>query len=126
MVISPLATFYFTFPSFILYLMRRFCIIIVVLFCHIPTILATEPEYQASKKERFTQYVAGIKYLETANRLSQEEKIVYYKKLVEITGFNAETAQTYIGKYKNDPERWLKVIESVLEIVNPPAEKEEE
>ena len=106
--------------------MKRFCVIIVVLFCNISTILATEPEYQASKKERFIQYLAGIKYLETANRLSKEDKIVYYKKLVEITGFNVETAQTYIEKYENDPERWLKVIESVLGIVNPPVEKEEE
>jgi hypothetical protein len=106
--------------------MKRFCVIIVVLFCIISTVLATEPEYQAPKKERFIEYLAGIKYLETANRLSKEDKIAYYKKLVEITGFNAETAQTYIEKYENDPERWLKVIESVLQIVNPPVEKGEE
>ena len=106
--------------------MRRFCIIILVLFYCVPTILATEPEYQASKKERFVQYLAGIKYLETANRLSKEDKVAYYNKLVEITGFNAETAQTYVEKYQDDPERWLKVIESVLEIINPPVEKKEE
>lgn len=106
--------------------MRRFSIIILVLFYCIPTIFATEPEYQASKKERFEQYLAGIKYLETANRLSIEDKVAYYNKLVEITGFNAETAQAYMEKYQDNPERWLKVIESVLEIVNTPLEKEEE
>ena len=90
------------------------------------TVFAVEPEYQVSKKERFAQYCAGIKYLETANRLSTEDKVAYYKKLVEITGFNAETAQAYIKKYQDDPERWLKVIESVSEIINPPLEKEKE
>ena len=97
----------------------------MVLFYCIPTIFATEPEYQASKKERFKQYIAGIEYLESANRLSKEEKVAYYNKLVEITGFNAETAQTYMEKYQDDPERWLKIIESVLEIVNPTLEKKE-
>lgn len=78
------------------------------------------------EKERFKQYIAGIEYLESANRLSKEEKVAYYNKLVEITGFNAETAQTYMEKYQDDPERWLKIIESVLEIVNPTLEKKEE
>lgn len=97
----------------------------VVLFYCIPTIFAMEPEHQASKKERFKQYIAGIEYLESANRLSKEEKTAYYNKLVEITGFNAETAKTYMEKYQDDPERWLKVIESVLEIINPTLEKKE-
>ena len=106
--------------------MKSLFIIIMMLFYCLGTVFATEPEYQDSKKERFKQYLAGIKYLETANRLSIEEKVAYYEKLVEITGFNAETAQNYIKKYQDDPERWLKVIESVLEIINPPLEKKEE
>ena len=106
--------------------MKSFFIIITVLFYCFGIAFTTEPEYQDSKKERFKQYLAGIKYLEAANNLSEEEKLVYYKKLVEITGFNAETAQAYIEKYQEDPERWLKLVESVLEIINPPLEKKEE
>ena len=98
----------------------------MVIFYCIPAIFAAEPEYPASKKERFGQYLAGIKYLEAANSLSIEDKIVYYKKLVEITGFNVKTARTYMKKYQDDPERWLKVIESVLEIITPDLEMKEE
>ena len=99
----------------------------MVLFYYGATIFAAEPQYQASKKERFGQYLAGIKFLEAANRLSIEDKVAYYKKLVEITGFTAEEAHEYIKKYEDTHERWIKLIDSVLEMINnPPDIKEKE
>lgn len=89
-------------------------------------VYATEPQDQSSKKERFVHYFTGIKYLEAANNLSKDDKAAYYKKLVEITEFDVEKAQSFIEKYRDDPERWLKIIESVLEIINPLIEKEKE
>ena len=93
---------------------------------YIQGVSAVEPDFQVSKKERFSQYLAGIEYLDAADGLTAEEKAGYYKKLVEITGFNAQTAQEYMKKYQDDPERWLKVITAVMEIVNTPTEKKEE
>lgn len=98
----------------------------MILFYSTLTVFASEQKFQAPRKERFKQYLAGIKYLEAANRLAKEEQVAYYKKLVEITGFDAKKAQTFMEKYKDDPVRWLKVIESVLEIINTPLEKKEE
>jgi len=98
----------------------------MILFYCIPAVFASEQKFQTSGKERFKQYLAGIKYLEAANRLAKEEQIAYYKKLVEITGIDAKKAQTFLEKYKDDPERWLKVIESVMEIINTPLKKKEE
>lgn len=121
---------YFLHPSFILFPMRYFYPIIVIIlytFISIHAANTAEPKYQDTKKERFKQYLTGIKYLETANTLSEEEKVVYYKKLVEITGFTAEDAHEYIKKYEDTPERWIKLIESVLEMINnPPDIKEKE
>ncbi len=116
----------FSYPIIYFRIMRRFCFTILVLFCCLPTLFASEQKFQASGKERFRQYLAGIKYLEAANRLVTEDQIAYYNKLVEITGFTAQKAQTYLKKYQDDPKQWLKVIESVMEIINTPLNKEEE
>ncbi len=106
--------------------MRRFCFTILVLFFSLPIVFASEQKFQASGKERFRQYLAGIKYLEAANRLAIEDQVAYYNKLVEITGFNVPKAQAYLKKYRDNPERWIKIIESVMEIINTPLEKKEE
>lgn len=99
---------------------RFFCIILLGILYSLITVYASEPTYQASKKERFKQYIAGIKYLESATTLAQEEKGSYYRKLVALTGFTAETAHAYAKKYEDTPEKWIKLIDSVLARVTAP------
>ena len=99
-----------------------FSIIIVLLYL---SAFGAGPNFEASKKERFTQYVAGIKYLEVANTLSQEEKVAYYSKLVELTGFSSVLAKKYCDLYADKPGKWVKIIESVITLLNEPIETEE-
>jgi len=112
-------------PLFILYRMIRFSLMLPLFLLLIQGVPGVESGHQVSTKERFSCYLAGIEYLQAADGLSAEEKADYYKKLVEITGFNAQTAQEYMKKYRHEPERWQKVIESVMEIINTPTEKKE-
>ena len=79
-----------------------------------------------SKQERFAQYLAGIEYLEAAQRLSVEEKAAYYARLTVITGVSAHEAKAWVARYGDDPRRWGAILESVLAIVNPPTEHKEE
>ncbi len=106
--------------------MNNFIITIATFLIAVLAISAAEPEQrQISKKEHFKRYLVGIKYLEAANNFSREEKVAYYNKLVEITGFTAEKANDYAKRYENTPEKWLQLIESVVEMINKPPEKEE-
>lgn len=106
--------------------MRQICIAILILTSTLFTNFASEPKHQPSKKERFKQYLIGIHYLENARDFSIEEKISYYKQLVKITGFTAEMASDYIERYKDNPEKWIKLINSVIEIINNPDSSDKE
>ncbi len=69
---------------------------------------------QGDKQQRFEQYLIGIKHVESAYSLSEPEKMAYYKKLVEITGFTADSAKVYVEKYREHPEKWAKLIDDII------------
>ncbi len=91
---------------------------LVIAFCGMLFVLAgSDDSKQVSEQERFEQYLIGIKYLEAATDLSVEEKVAYYNKLVELTGFSADKTKTFLDNYKDDPQKWEKIISSVVSIL---------
>lgn len=76
---------------------------------------AGEKNFVQSEQQRFTHYLVGIKYLEHAQNLTLEEKLSLYKKLVELTGFDAQSAVDYTDKFKNDPQKWENIVKSVID-----------
>jgi hypothetical protein len=95
--------------------MNKFYLVVIVIISGLLfSLLSSEDKDTGSDHERFEQYIIGIKYLESAKELSTEEKIEYYKKLVEITDFSAEKAKDYINQYKDNPEKWEKKVNSVI------------
>lgn len=65
----------------------------------------------------FVQYIAGVEMLRRSRILNHEERVAYYKKLVEVTGINGEYAAERIRSYRGRPEKWKKINEAVISII---------
>lgn len=77
-------------------------------------LLGSEEINTGSEHKRFGHYLIGIKYLELATSLSIKEKIAYYNKLVQLTGFTAVLAKSYLEQFEDNPQKWEKIISSVI------------
>ncbi len=91
--------------------------IIVIFFFFIIHLFGSEDKGQINQEDQFNQYLIGIEYLESTKDLSEKEKVIYYKKLVEITGISADSAKKYIAQYKNNPKEWIKKIDYIIKII---------
>ena len=98
--------------------MKKTTIVVLIICGGLFSLFSGPNESSAeTEPERFRQYLIGIKYLETANELSHEEKVAYYEKLVALTDFTADKAKKYLMQYKDDPEKWEKIISSVIKML---------
>jgi hypothetical protein len=66
------------------------------------------------------RYIAGIELLNNASSLSPSEKTACYRRLVALTGVDAQCAETLIRGYHDRPEQWQKIQKSVLATIEQP------
>lgn len=110
----------------------KFNVLILILFISTPHLAvhlyAEEPVKVtglSGEERRLAVFLAGIELLETERSITPDEKSAWFEKLKELTGFDAESANLVIDKFKNNPEKWAKVLELASQEVKLKLAKEE-
>lgn len=76
--------------------------------------------------KKLARFIAGIEFLEAERTLSPAEKSEWYKKLCELTGLSTEKAEIIVDRFKNNPEKWAKVLEYASQEVKKKEPKKED
>ena len=79
-------------------------------------ILFTTFVISASSIGDMNHFLAGVILLNGNNKLSQEEKTQQFRKLGVITGVSGQDAKKFVESYRNRPEEWKKIYESIVDI----------
>jgi hypothetical protein len=80
----------------------------------------------AAAADAFAQYLAGVELLRTATELSREEKADRYRSLSTLTGMTAQEAVKRLKQYRNNPEQWKKVYETMVSMLEETSETDKE
>ncbi|MBD3422661.1 MAG: hypothetical protein GF398_21305 [Chitinivibrionales bacterium] len=64
-----------------------------------------------------SQFLAGAKIIQSAN-LDSLQKALQFRRLEKAAGLSALQARSRIKSYRNKPEKWQKVQDNVLEILD--------
>ena len=116
-----MSQFQFHRSSIILCNMKRICSILCLFFIIFKSFASeflSEEEFKTEEIEPIKQYLIGIHILSTSKKMSQEEKMAYYKQLIKITGITSDSALTYISRFENKPQKWLPEIDSIVRFLN--------
>jgi hypothetical protein len=60
------------------------------------------------------RYLAGIEVLKNMGPMPAGEAQAYYRRLVKLTGIDAQCATAALKNYFNAPERWKKINDAVI------------
>jgi hypothetical protein len=66
------------------------------------------------------KYIAGVELLNNSPTLSNSEKAAYYRRLVALTGMDAQCAAILIGACRNRPEKWDKIHKAIQATLEQP------
>ena len=71
-------------------------------------------EITNSALSREQQLIFGLVVLNRRHPMFRDDGYAYYlRELLNVTGYSAEEAKIIIGKYKNNPEKYLSVLEKI-------------
>ena len=116
-----MSQFQFQRSSIILCNMKCICSILFlffIVFTSFTSEFSSEEEFKKEEIEPIKQYLIGIYLLSTNKKMSEEEKMAYYKQLIKITGITSDSALTYISRFENKPQKWLPEIDSIVRFLN--------
>ncbi len=98
--------------------MKYFVLILIfIISASTSLVFASDDEEQvkvtglSQEEKRLAKYIAGIELLEAERTITPDEKSAWYEKLSELTGLTAEQANNLVDRFKNNPEKWAKVLE---------------
>lgn len=92
-------------------------ILIFIISTSTSLVFASDDETQvkvtglSGEEKRLAKYIAGIELLEAERTITPDEKLAWYEKLSELTELDAERANELIERFRNNPEKWAKLLE---------------
>lgn len=64
----------------------------------------------AINSDKEIQFLSGFLLLQSKTNLEEPMKVQKFQELLTITGLSAQDAINFIQSYRNDPEKWKKVL----------------
>lgn len=62
-------------------------------------------------EKKLARFIGGIEMMESERTLSPAEQAAWYQKICELTGLTSEKIKELIDRFKNNPEKWAKILE---------------
>lgn len=91
-------------------------------------ILIIMPLHSNPSESDFNRFLTGILFLKANDTIDPESKIEKYIQLKEITGIDASDAVQYLEKYRNKPQKFKAVFDSMKSLIteNPKQKRKKE
>lgn len=109
----------------------KFSVIILIFVLLTSSIFASSKEEVkitglSGEERKLAKFIAGVELLEAERTISPEEKLAWFDKLSELTGIDSKRANVLIERFKNNPNKWAKILELASQEVKVKKEKEKE